>query len=141
MKELSDVINDLKFGTILCIDSRISNNQHTYSSYIKKYDGDIFLDVKSVNLGNLLDCLVNIKKLLNEGYSYQLLYNFGEEKFQSTIYKGNNPNKKEINLDDCTSAFQTFSDDYLEGMIELDTKIASTKSLTQKEKIKMQVMA
>lgn len=141
MKELSDVINNLKFGTILCIDSCISSNQHTYSSYIKKYDGDIFLDVKSVNLGNLLDCLVNIKKLLNEGYSYQLLYNFGEEKFQSTIYKGNHHNKKEINLDDCISVFQTSSVDYLEGMIELDNKIASSKSLTQKEKIKMQVMA
>lgn len=134
MKELSDVINNIKFGSILCIDHYISSNKNIYNSYLKEYDGDIFLDVKTVNLGNLLEHLSNIKKLLNEGYSYQLLYDFIEKKFQSTIYK-------KINLDECISVFQTSNTDYLEGMIELDTKIASDNTLTQKEKIKMQVMA
>lgn len=141
MKELSDVINNIKFGSILCIDHYICSNKNMYNSYLKEYDGDIFLDVKTVNLGNLLEHLSNIKKLLNEGYSYQLLYDFMEGKFQSTIYKGRNINQKVMNLEDCISAFQTSSSDYLIGMIELDAKIASDNTLTQKEKIKMQVMA
>lgn len=141
MKELSDVINNIRFGSILCIDHYISSNKNMYNSYLKEYDGDIFLDVKTVNLGNLLEHLSNIKKLLNEGYSYQLLYDFIEKKFQSTIYKGRNINQKVMNLEDCISAFQTSSSDYLKGMIELDAKIASNNTLTQKEKIKMQVMA
>lgn len=136
MKELSDVINNIKFGSILCIDHYISSNKNIYNSYLKEYDGDIFLDVKTVNLGNLLEHLSNIKKLLNEGYSYQLLYDFIEKKFQSTIYKGRNINQKVMNLEDCISAFQTSSSDYLKGMIELDAKIASNNTLTQKEKIK-----
>ena len=33
MKELSDVINNIKFGSILCIDHYISSNKNIYNSY------------------------------------------------------------------------------------------------------------
>ena len=32
MKELSDVINNIRFGSILCIDHYISSNKNMYNS-------------------------------------------------------------------------------------------------------------
>lgn len=136
MKELNEIMNDIKFGSVLLIDNNNSNDKKAYNSYIKEYDGDIFLDVKTVNLGNLLEHLINIKQLLDEGYTYQLLYDFIEKRYQSTIYKGKPNNKKKINLGEYAITFQTLSENFLDSIIELDNQIANSNILNQGEKKK-----
>ena len=141
MKELVDVINEIKFGSVLFIDSQISKNINIYTGYIREYDGDIFLDVKTVKIGNLLESLPNIKLLLDKGYIYQITYDLENKIYESSIYKGDfNSSKKEIVLEEDSTIFTAQGNKLLDTFINLDTEIANSV-VNESNKQKMQIYA
>ena len=73
MKEFQDVVNGIRFGSILFID--IDNN-HKYNGYIREYDGDIFLDIKTVKVDRIIELNPNIRELLDDCYICQIEYNY-----------------------------------------------------------------
>ena len=138
MKELVDVINEIKFGSVLYIDS---NNENLHS-YIRQYDGDIFQDIKTINLGSVFDQLSNIKKLLGEGYIYHIIYDDDNGLYKNIIHKGQfNISSKEIIIDQDCNIFETKGNEFIDSIIELDTKIANSSKVNQIQKRKIQKYA
>lgn len=138
MRKLEDVVEDVRYGSVLTID-KDSNINNKYSGCIIMYDGKVFMDVKEVELGNFLEIAPNIKKQLDHGYIYQVKYLNESEKYQSQIIGLVNENQYDGRLkEEIISDFQVFSDNVLDSMIELDTIIAqasSKKNMLIKEKV------
>lgn len=140
MEKLDKVINYIKGGSVLLIKrSDFSSSEPIYDGYIVKYDGSIFKDVLIVKSENTLTQFPNIKKQLDKGFSYYVVYDFEKKKYQSSII---GPNKKEryktLTSEEIIENFQVLSGSFLDGMIDLDTKIAS-KANTNQEKQKRKV--
>jgi len=115
MREINEVIDNVKFGSEI----EISRNMNIYAGYMKQYDGEIFKDVKRVELGDFFESLSNIKELLDSGYTYQVSYNTKTNKYRSSI--SNESNNKE-------SIYQVEDENFLDSIINLDTVIANDKS-------------
>lgn len=138
MKEFQDVVNGIRFGSILFID--IDNN-HKYNGYIREYDGDIFLDIKTVKVDRIIELNPNIRELLDDCYICQIEYNYDNKEYISSIYKGEfNISKKSIDIEEGTIFYQTTSHIILDSIIELDTILANSKR-NQHPKIKERLYA
>lgn len=116
MREINEVIDYVKFGSKI----EIAKNMNIYTGYMKEYDGEIFQDVKKVELGSFLESLSNIKELLDSGYTYQVSYDTKKDKYESIMLNENNKNKEPI--------YQVENENFLDSIIILDTVIASTKN-------------
>lgn len=127
MKKLEDVIINIRYGSVLAINkdfSSVKNNE--YNSYIIVYDGRVFKDVKVVELGEFLKIMPNITSQLDQGYIYQFKYISEKGKYKSTItHQVRDGGYKEPFKDKTINDFEVFSDNFLDGIIELDTKIAT----------------
>ena len=131
MIEFTDAINEIKFGSIIFIDS--------INSYIRKYDGDIFKDVKTVRLGNILDELSSIKLLLSEGYIFHIMYDMEHEEYINIIHKGDfDTSKKEVIIEEESDMYEIVGASLIDCIIELDTQIAKQINLSKPMK-KMQI--
>lgn len=138
MKEFQDVLNEIKFGSVLFIDSI---NNDSYNGYIREYDGDIFLDIKTVKVENVIESNPNIKKLLDNDYIFQIAYDYENRKYISSIYKGEfNISKKNIDIEEDTIYYQTSSSTMIDSIIELDTMIINMNK-NQLPKVKKQIYA
>jgi len=116
MRKINEVIGNVKFGSQI----EIARNMNIYTGYMKQYDGEIFKDVKKVELGNFLESLSNVKELLDNGYTYQIRYNPNTHKYNSSILNENNEDKKLI--------YQVEEENFIDSIINLDTVIASNKN-------------
>lgn len=126
MKRLEDVIDCVKYGSILIIKQNHKNNE--YEGTIIRQDGKIFDDVLSVEIGKFLNLLPNIKNEIDKGYIYHALYNFEPKTYQSSIIDINNNKYTNIASNQIIDEFQVLSNSVLDSMIELDTKIATEKA-------------
>lgn len=137
MKKLEDAISNIRYGSVLIIKKNQSENKHEYNSCIIVYDGRIFEDVKVVELGDLLKMVPNITSQLDQGYIYQFKYLSAEGKYKSTIvHRVKEGGYKELFKDEIINDFEVLSDNFLDGIIDLDTKIANfdnkSKSIIKK---------
>lgn len=140
MKKLEDVIQNIRYGSVLTINKDFFNQKNDeYNSCIIVYDGRIFKDVKAVEIGDLLRMVPNITYQLDQGYIYQFKYLSEEGKYKSTIvHRVREGGYKESYKDETINDFEVLSDNFLEGIIELDTKIANfdnkSKSIIKERK-------
>lgn len=127
MKRLEDVIDSVKYGSILII--KQSNKNNEYEGTVIRQDGKIFDDVLSVEIGKFLNLLPNIKKELDKGFVYHASYNFEPNNYQSSIININDNNKySNITSNQIIEEFQVLSNSVLDSMIDLDSKIATEKA-------------
>lgn len=131
MKKLEDAIVNVKYGSILTINKYGHDDEKkSYASCLMLFDGKVFKDVKEVELGNLLSMIPNIQKELDNGYIYKVNYLREENKYQSNIVRCiRKGGYKEIISEEIVNNFEVLSDNFLDSIIELDTKIAKFNSL------------
>ena len=133
MKKLEDTIVNIKEGAVLTINKCNSCGDASYASCLLLFDGKVFKDVKEVNLGDFLSVIPNIQKELDNGYIYKVNYLNEEKKYQSTIMRNiRNGGYKETFTEEMVNNFQVRSDNFLDSIIELDTKIAQTNNKNNK---------
>lgn len=140
MKKLEDAVVNVKEGSILTINRYSCNDEKkSYASCIMLFDGRVFKDVKEVDLGDFLSIVPNIQRELDNGYVYKVNYLREEQKYQSNIVRRIREGEyKEILSEESVNDFEVFSDNFLDGIIELDTIIARTnfeKNKIVKEKV------
>ena len=140
MEKLDKVLDYAKSGSVLMIKrSDLSSNKPVYDGYIIKYDGSIFKDVLVVKPENILTQFPNMEKQLEKGFSYHVVYDFEKKKYQSSIICSNKEGEyKTVTSEEIIEKFQVLSESFLDGMIELDNKIAN-KTDTNREKQKRKV--
>lgn len=103
----------------------IRRENKEYIGYILKYDGKIFQDVKIADPLSFIIQLPNIKKQLDEGFSYHLVYNFDYQKYQSSLIQSDKKEKyRLLKQEEIIEDFIVLGDSILDSMIELDHKIA-----------------
>lgn len=106
----------------------IRKEKENYIGYILKYDGEIFRDVKMADAQVFINQFPNIKKQLENNFSYHLVYNFDLRKYQSSLIL---PEKKEkyriVRKEEIVENFTVSGDSILDSMIELDHKIAKNE--------------
>lgn len=136
MKKIEEVIDYVKDGSVLIIKKPdLDSAESGYYSYIIKYDGSIFKDVISAEINNVLSLIPNIKEQLNIGYSCRVLYDFENKQYHSSVIKPVEDIKyKKILPEQLVEDFQVSNDDFLESIINLDTKIVNTISNKTVEK-------
>lgn len=128
MKRLEDVIDCIKYGSVLIIKQKESEKDN-YEGTLIRQDGKIFDDVFSVEIGKFLNLLPNIKQQISKGYTYHTIYNYEQDNYQSTIMNMTiNDKYTTITSDQIIDNFQVTSNSVLDSMIELDTKIAEEKA-------------
>lgn len=104
----------------------IRKEEENYIGYILKYDGEIFKDVKIADAQVFINQFPNIKKQLENNFSYHLVYNFDLCKYQSSIILSNEKWKHRIlKQEEIIEDFTVFDDNILDSMIELDYKIGN----------------
>lgn len=140
MGKLDKVIDYIKDGSVLLIKrSDLSSSEPIYDGYIVKYDGSIFKDVLLIKSENILTQFPSIEKQLDNGFSYHVVYDFENKKYQSSIIGQNKKERyKTLISEEIIEDFQVLSGSFLDGMIDLDIKIAS-KTNTNQEKQKKKV--
>lgn len=126
MKKLQDEIENIKYGHTLIVKwDKFSQKTNQYNGYTLLYDGSVFKDVRAVEVGDFFKILPNIAHQLELGYTYQLKYLSKEKKYESTITKRIRKGRsEEVYEDIIINNFNTVSDNFLDGIIALDTKIA-----------------
>ena len=129
MKKLEEIIECLKGGSVFTIKKYFySEDKSAYSSCITIYDGRIFKDVKTVEIRDFLLNIPNIKKLIDNGFTYQIKYDREKNVFENAIVTETTQDKyKEVSLYHTVNDLLAISSDFLDGIIELDTRIISTK--------------
>lgn len=140
MKKFEDAIQNVKEGCELTI-NRCSRNDESpvYASCLTLYDGGVFKDVKAVELGIFLTNIPNIQKELDNGLIYKVSYLKEEQKYQSTIIRYvREGGYKEKPQEEIVDNYLVISDSFLDGIIELDTKLANKNS---NKKSKQKVIA
>ena len=106
----------------------IRKEEEKYLGYILKYDGKIFKDVGITDSEQFITQFPSIKKQLENGYSYHLVYNFEYYKYQSSIILSNKKKKYQLlTPKETVEDFTVLSDSILDSMIELDHKIAKNE--------------
>ena len=140
MKKLEDVIENVRYGSVLTINKEKNINNDKYNSCIILYDGRIFKDVKVVELGDFLEMFPNIKNQLDDGYIYQVKYLYEEEKYQSSImHLIKDGGYKEQPKEEIIHNFKVLSNDFFDSIIALDTKISEFSN--QDKQVKKKVIA
>ena len=129
MKKLEEIVECLKEGSIFTIKKYFySEDKSDYSSCITIYDGKIFKDVKTVEIRELLTNIPNIKEQIDNGYTYHVKYDREKNVFENAIVSETIKDKyKEVSLYHTVNDLLAISSDFLDGIIELDTRIISYK--------------
>ena len=135
MKKLKDAVGYLTCGFVMTM----KKNNSDYIGYILKYDGSIFKDVFIIEIEKFLTQFPNIEKQLDKGFSYHAVYDFETKKYQRSIISSDKKEGyKTLKPEEIIENFQVLNASFLDGMIDLDTKIANKKD-TNPEKQKRKV--
>lgn len=106
----------------------IRKEEEEYIGYILKYDGKIFKDVQVADAQVFINQFPSIKKQLQKGFSYHLVYNFDLRKYQSTMIKLDKKEKYQIlKQEEIIEDFTVLGNSILDSMIELDHRIAKNE--------------
>lgn len=128
MKKLEEVIEYVKDGSVLIIRKSALESENYYS-YIMKYDGSIFEDIIAAEINKVISDIPNIREQVDKGYSCRVLYSIEHKQYHSSIIKPVEDAKyKKISSEHLVQNYQVFNEDFLESIINLDTKIASKSS-------------
>ena len=130
MKKLEEIVECLKEGSVFTIKKYSYGEDKTdYSSCITIYDGRILIDVKTVEIRDFLLNIPNIKKQIDNGFTYHVKYNHEKEVFENAIVTETTEDiYKEASKYHTVNDLLAISSDFLDGIIELDTRMISTKS-------------
>lgn len=106
----------------------IRKEEEKYLGYILKYDGKIFKDVGITDSEQFITQFPSIKKQLENGFSYHLVYNFDIHKYQSSLIQSGKKEKYQIlKQEEIIEDFTVLGNSILDSMIELDHKIAKNE--------------
>lgn len=129
MKKLEEIVEYLKEGSVFTIKKYTCNGNLDYSSCLIVYDGKVFIDVKMVEIRELLINIPNIKEKIDCGYTYYVKYNTENKTFENIITSEITNNKyTEVSKYNTVDDLITISPSLFDGLIELETKIVNSKS-------------
>jgi len=129
MKKLEEIIEYIKEGSIFTIKKYFYNeDKSNYSSCITIYDGRIIMDVKTVEIRDFLLNIPNIKQQIDEGFIYRVQYDRERNVFENAIVSETTKDKYvSASFYEIVNNLLVNSTDFLDGIIELDTRIISAK--------------
>ncbi len=130
MKKVKDAVGYLTCGFVMTM----KKDNSDYIGYILKYDGSIFEDVFIIEIENFLTQFPNIEKQLDKGFSYHAVYDIETKKYQSSIISSDKKEGyKTLKPEEIIEKLQVLNTNFLDGIIDLDTKIANQMNKIQEK--------